>query len=149
MGYRASLVETTLKKPGVDLPGPLSDFMIFGMDCADCAVNVEKRLVKLGGVMDATVNFSTSEQQELGRTAMLVSDESNVIGLNAVADVVREESTTAIRLLKQSGINHSIMLSGDNERTAKAVRAQVGVDEHYGEMLPDQKLVRIEQLKDR
>lgn len=89
------------------------------------------------------------EQQELGRTAMLVADQSNVIGLIAVADVVREESTTTIRLLKQSGIDHTIMLTGDNERTAKAIGAQVGVDEHYGELLPDQKLVQMEQLKDR
>lgn len=61
IGYRASLVETTLQEPGINLPGTLSEFIIYGMDCADCAANVEKRLAKLEGVAEASVNFSTSK----------------------------------------------------------------------------------------
>jgi Zn2+/Cd2+-exporting ATPase len=87
--------------------------------------------------------------QEQGRTVMLLANESQVIGLIAVADVVREESPGAIRSLKQAGIHRTVMLTGDNQLTARAIQKQVGVDECLGELLPEQKLEHIQELKKR
>jgi len=87
------------------------------------------------------------EQQEQGHTVMLLADSQQVLGLIAVADVVRTEAQATVRELKQSGIIHTVMLTGDHERTAKSISKQVDVDSYQGELLPEQKLARIAELQ--
>ncbi|MFC4769888.1 heavy metal translocating P-type ATPase [Effusibacillus consociatus] len=92
---------------------------------------------------------SVTDQQEQGNTVILLGNESKVLGLIAISDVLRETSAETIRRLKEAGIVHTVMLTGDNERTAKAIQKQVGVDEYQGELLPEHKLQRIQELKRR
>ncbi|HEU4965445.1 MAG TPA: heavy metal translocating P-type ATPase [Bacilli bacterium] len=87
-------------------------------------------------------------QRSLGRTVMLVGDRRGILGLIAVADVVREESVDAVRCLKASGIEYTVMLTGDHERTAYAIAEQVGLDDYCGDLLPEQKLAKIRELKE-
>lgn len=83
------------------------------------------------------------EQQ--GKTVVaLVGDK--VQGLFAVADTLKESSIEAIQEMKKLGVK-TIMLTGDNEHTAKAIAAQVGVDSFKGNLLPEDKLKTIEQLE--
>jgi P-type Cu2+ transporter len=68
--------------------------------------------------------------------------------LFALADIVRPESGEAVAQLKKLGIS-PIMLTGDAEGVAKAVSAELGIDEYIAEVLPDQKAAKIKQLRDR
>jgi ATPase, P-type (transporting), HAD superfamily, subfamily IC len=78
-----------------------------------------------------------------------VGTEERLLGLIAVADLPREESAAVIRVLKGSGVVHTVMLTGDHRRTAEAVARQVGVDEVHAELLPEDKLQRIQALRRR
>lgn len=89
-----------------------------------CSDDIENRLLPL-------------EQQ--GKTAVLLTNQTEVLAIIAVADTVRETSKQAIDGLHQLGVT-TIMLTGDNEHTAKAIGKQVGVDEIVGNLLPEDKL---------
>ncbi|WP_018923445.1 heavy metal translocating P-type ATPase [Salsuginibacillus kocurii] len=81
-----------------------------------------------------------------GKTAMLVAVDGIYAGLTAVSDTIKDSSKEAISRLKAEG-HHVIMLTGDNERTARAIAAQVGVDEVLAEVLPEEKSKEIERLQ--
>lgn len=84
----------------------------------------------------------------LGRTPLLFAEDDRLIGIIAVADVIKEDSPEAVEELKNMGI-HVVMLTGDNERTARAIGAQAGVDEVIAGVLPDGKESVIRSLKKR
>ena len=81
-----------------------------------------------------------------GKTPLLFADETQIIGVIAVADVVKPTSREAVRQFKEYGI-HVIMLTGDNEVTAQAIKDQVGIDEVIAGVLPTQKEEKISALK--
>ena len=81
-----------------------------------------------------------------GKTPLFFSRNGKLIGIIAVADVIKEDSPQAVRELRNMGI-HVVMLTGDNERTAKAIGAQAGVDEVIAGVLPDGKESVIRSLK--
>ena len=85
--------------------------------------------------------LSTLEQQ--GKTVILLADEQEVHGMFAVADTVKDSSREAIAELHALGIK-TVMLTGDNVHTAKAIAGQVGIDEARGDLLPEDKLKVIE-----
>jgi Cd2+/Zn2+-exporting ATPase len=84
--------------------------------------------------------------QGQGKTVMLVGVPIPFLGIIAVADEVRENSVDAVTALKNAGIQHTIMLTGDNEATAKAMSAKVGVDEYRAELLPQDKVTAVQEL---
>ena len=86
------------------------------------------------------------ELAEEGKTPLFFSRNGKLIGIIAVADVIKEDSPQAVRELQNMGI-HVVMLTGDNERTAKAIGAQAGVDEVIAGVLPDGKENVIRSLK--
>lgn len=81
-----------------------------------------------------------------GKTPLFFAKDGQIAGVIAVADVIREDSPQAVRQLQQMGIR-VVMLTGDNERTAKAIGAQAGVDEVIAGVLPDGKENVIRSLK--
>ena len=81
-----------------------------------------------------------------GKTAIPVALDKNLIGVLVVADTVRENSLEAIQRLKSIGVK-TVMITGDNLLTAKAIAQQVGVDEYHAELLPEQKVAIINDLK--
>ncbi|MCV0396384.1 MAG: heavy metal translocating P-type ATPase [Rhizobiaceae bacterium] len=81
-----------------------------------------------------------------GKTAMFVAVDGQIAGFVAVADPVKATTAEAIRALHDKGL-HIIMATGDNERTAKAVAATLGIDEVRADMLPDGKQKLIEELR--
>ena len=83
-----------------------------------------------------------------GKTPLLFTKNGKLIGMIAVADVMKEDSPRAIKELQKMGI-HVVMLTGDNERTAKAIGAQAGVDEVIAGVLPDGKESVIRSLKEK
>src|SRR5699024_12810273 len=81
-----------------------------------------------------------------GKTAMLIGTKEQVVGVIAVADTVKETSQEAIDRMRNDGLD-VILLTGDNERTAKAIGKEVHIDHVIAEVLPDQKSEQIEKLQ--
>jgi Cu+-exporting ATPase len=117
-------------------------------------VEVENRKVWLGNKKLMEKNnieleniISQMEQLEgQGKTAMLMAVDDRLAGIIAVADTVKETSAEAIQQLKGMGIE-VIMITGDNRRTADAIAKQVGVDRVLAEVLPEDKSLEVEKLK--
>lgn len=84
--------------------------------------------------------------QEEGKTAMVVGTAQGFLGIIAVADEVREVSVAAVAALKRAGIRQTIMLTGDNTATARAIAGRVGVDEFRAELLPQDKVTAVQSL---
>ena len=93
-----------------------------------------------------------AELEQAGNTVMLVHGatapgrEPEVLGLVAVADTIRPDARAATAALKAAGIRHTVMLTGDNERTAHAIAEQAGVDDVRANLLPEGKVEAIEKL---
>lgn len=85
--------------------------------------------------------------EDQGKTVVLVANETNILGLIAMRDEVRDASKNTISKLKSSGIK-TVMLTGDNERTAKTVSDDMGLDEYYAGLLPEDKVKIIEKYID-
>ena len=85
--------------------------------------------------------------QKQGKTAMLFGTESNILAIIAVADEVRESSKEVIAQLHKLGIAHTIMLTGDNNDTAQFIGKEIGVSDIKAELMPEDKLTYIKELK--
>lgn len=83
-----------------------------------------------------------------GKTAVLVALDDDVIGVLGVADEIREMAPAMIRRLHEAGVERVVMLTGDDERTARAIAAQVGIDDVRADLLPEAKQDAIRQLQD-
>jgi len=94
----------------------------------------------------ASMQRSAENLAEAGKTPLFFSRDGKLIGIIAVADVIKEDSPRAVKELQNMGI-HVVMLTGDNERTAKAIGKQAGVDEVIAGVLPDGKASAINRLK--
>ena len=86
-----------------------------------------------------------TEFEEDGKTVVLVADDDHLIGLIGLRDKIRENAEKALQNLKNQGIK-TVMLTGDNEGTAKAVSSQIGIDEYYSGLLPEDKVRIVEKL---
>ena len=93
------------------------------------------------------IRRKAAELSEEGKTPLLFARDRTLLGLIAVADVIREESPKAIEELRKLGIR-VVMLTGDNERTAKAIGRQAGVDAVIAGVLPDGKEAVVRRLKE-
>ncbi len=86
---------------------------------------------------------------QAGRTVVVAGNETHVCGLIALADAVRPEAVEMIRALREAGIEHLIMLTGDNAATAQRIARETGVDEVRAELLPADKVAAVESLVSR
>ncbi|GIK80984.1 MAG: cadmium transporter [Alphaproteobacteria bacterium] len=81
-----------------------------------------------------------------GKTVVVIGNERHVCGLIAVADTIREEAREVVRQLHKAGVAHVVMLTGDNRITAEAIAREVGIDEVHAELLPEDKVKKVEEL---
>ena len=84
-----------------------------------------------------------------GRTPVLVALDGEAVGIIAVADRTREGSRDALDLLRQQGIESVVMLTGDSHETARAIAAELGIDEVRAELMPEDKVTAINDLRRR
>ena len=103
------------------------------------------RLIHAQGRCSDALELQLSALEEQGKTVILLTDDHSVHGIFAVADTVKEGSRQAIAELHALGVQ-TVMLTGDNAHTARAIAAQVGVDDARGDLLPEDKLKAIESL---
>lgn len=99
-----------------------------------------------------TENIITQIQQleDQGKTVMVLSDDKKVIGIIAVADTIRESAVTAVKKLNEMKIE-SYLITGDNQRTAKAIAKQAGINPEnvFAEVLPEDKAKYVKQLQEK
>ena len=94
------------------------------------------------------IKKQSEKLSEEGKTPLFFSSDDTLFGIIAVADVIKDDSPQAIREMQNLGI-HVVMLTGDNERTAKAIGTLAGVDEVIADVLPDGKENVIQKLKQK
>ncbi|MBI5374318.1 MAG: cadmium-translocating P-type ATPase [Candidatus Schekmanbacteria bacterium] len=87
------------------------------------------------------------ELESSGKTVLLVADQKKLIGIIALRDMIREESRHAIAELKSAGIKRIIMLTGDNRKTAEVVAKDLGIDEFRAQLLPEDKVDAVKELR--
>ena len=87
--------------------------------------------------------------KEEGLTLVLVADEKQVLGMFGISDEIREESKAVIASLHRNGIRHTVMLTGDHQKTAEKVAKAVGVTEYFGNLLPEDKVTKVKELANK
>jgi len=142
-GVRASVDDRTyfagkpalFRKLGLSLD-PVRTMSDGGVAVGDCASDD-------GG---AAASDTIEELQTDGKTVVLVGTEERIMGVVAVADEVRAEAKGTVERLHDLGVEHVVMLTGDNEVTARAVGETAGVDDVRAELLPEEKAETVAAL---
>jgi len=106
-----------------------------------------RKLMKDRNIATKDIEASMIALERQGKTAMIVATSKEVIGIVAVADTVKEHSAEAIKALKKLNIR-TVMITGDNGRTAEAIAKQVGIDSVLAEVLPEDKSNEVKKLQD-
>ena len=127
--FTVPVVEDFQAVPGNGLTGTLNNKTLIGGNL----LFIEKSLS-----ISEKIKHSAEQLASAGKTPLFFAKENRLLGMIAVADVIKEDSPQAIKELKAMGI-HVVMLTGDNERTAKAIGEQAGVDNVIAGVLPDGK----------
>lgn len=105
-----------------------------------------RRLASENGALTAELDATLNAQEAQGRTTVILIEGSRALAVFAVADKVRAESRQAVARLADLGVR-TVMLTGDNERTAQAVAAELGISQVRAQMLPEDKLAAIQALQ--
>jgi len=92
-------------------------------------------------------NGTIARFEDEGKTVVLVGTEDELVGVIAIADEVRPAAARAVERLHDLGVAHVVMLTGDNEGTARAIAERVGVDAYRAELLPEEKVSALEALQ--
>jgi len=135
------------------LLGKLGDFEavrgkgVLGIvDSRDVLVG-SRTLLEEHGISVSMLEDDMRRLENEGKTTMLVAVGGELMGVVAVADTLKDDSVAAVRELKSLGLR-TIMLTGDNQRTAQAIARLVGIDEVLAEVLPGEKLDEIKRLQE-
>ncbi|MFD0716873.1 heavy metal translocating P-type ATPase [Paenibacillus sp. GCM10027626] len=147
----AEAIVEGIRAKNVELPGTESFEAIPGFGIKAVVEGREllvgtRRLMEKYEVNAKAAYEPMSRLEEAGKTAMLVAIDNRYAGMVAVADTIKETSKAAVSRLKEMGIQ-VIMITGDNERTAKAIAAQVGIDHVRAEVLPEGKAEEVKKLQ--
>lgn len=140
------------KQKGVNLIAP-QDFEAVPGRGVKAKLDEKEVLVGSRKLMEG-IELSSSVEDELKRleneakTAMLLAADRRIAGIIAVADTLKEDSVAAIAELERMGLETAI-LTGDNERTGKAIAKKVGISRVLAEVLPDQKVTEIQRLQEK
>lgn len=101
---------------------------------------------QVGGWSEEIVT-SAQQLEASGKTVVWVAFAGSFLGIIAIADTVRPEAAQTITRLKQLGIQKIVMLTGDNDRTARSIAKEIGIDQVYSELLPEHKVNVIQSLQ--
>lgn len=118
--------------------------------------NINGKNVALGNaslMLQLSVDITVAKEalarmSSLARTPLLLSVDGKLVAVIGVADTVRPESNKVLKALRQLGVR-TLMISGDNKRTARKIADELGIDEVYGEALPQDKARIIRELQDK
>lgn len=112
------------------------------------AIGNRKLMASEGIQIEDTVEAYAVKREKAGNTAIFASIDGKIAGIFSIADRIRPEAESALKQLRANGVKKMIMLTGDNRHTAELVAAQLGLDEVYAELLPEDKVAMVQKLKD-
>jgi Cu2+-exporting ATPase len=136
---------------GINYPAASEVSAIPGKGARGIVEGVEVNVVSPGYLKERSQTVSdarVARVEEQGKTVVYVLLGSKVVGAIALADIIRPESREALQRLKQMGIR-AMMLTGDSQAVARWVAQELGLDEYFAEVLPDQKAAKIRAVKAR
>lgn len=141
-GILAAVENPPAVKDFTSLPGRGAEGRVDGRDV---------KVVSPGYLTENTFAMDDPRYEELseqGKTVIFVLVDDELVGAIALADVIREESREAVAALKRMGIQ-AMMLTGDNRRVARWVAAEIGLDDYFAEVLPDEKADKVREVQSR
>ncbi|MEQ1499873.1 MAG: cation-translocating P-type ATPase [Parcubacteria group bacterium] len=115
-------------------------------DLEHCVGNL--KLMDAHGVSTKEILEKTEAFEREGKTVVLVSEGDKIMGALTISDRIKNDAKTTIQSLERVGVA-SVMLTGDNQHTASYVAETLGIKEAYGSLLPDDKVKKIQLLKDK
>ncbi|MFB6189778.1 MAG: heavy metal translocating P-type ATPase, partial [Halapricum sp.] len=117
-------------------------------DSQEIVVGNETLLGESGIEIQETAREYVREREEVGETPVYVALDGTVVGSISLRDELREAAPAVVAALQDDGVE-TVMLTGDNERTARAVAREVGIDVYRAELLPEDKQTAIEELREQ
>ncbi len=117
---------------------------------------VEGRVLAIGNrklmntqniVIPAEVEAYAVNREKAGNTAIFAAVDGEVAGIFSIADQIREDAAPALAQMRKNGVKNIVMLTGDNQHTAELVATKLGLDEFHAELLPEDKVAFVKQLK--
>ncbi len=143
MGIMQKVREQDIKVPEA------KDFNAITGKGIEADVEGEKiKVVSPGFVREKNINIPDKAYKNEQETVVFIMDGDNLAGFIAMADEIREESYEAVKTLKDNGLK-IYMMTGDNERVAKSVSDELGLDGYFANILPDKKLDKIKEFQEK
>ncbi|MCC5906649.1 MAG: copper-translocating P-type ATPase [Balneolaceae bacterium] len=143
------LAKGILEKAGDDVPEPEEFNSITGKGIEGVVKGKDVKVVSPGYVHEQEMEYTTDQVEEIssqGKTVVFVIIEDKLCGAIALGDEIREESRQAIRQLHEMGLE-CVMLTGDNLQTAEYVAKELGIDQVFAEVLPDEKADKVKEVQ--
>jgi Cd2+/Zn2+-exporting ATPase len=153
-----SLASAVLEKAesfGIDLPDRIEQFQSFPGKGLSIVLEEKKYYVGSHGFVEelqlcsADVEKRLFEFEAQGKTVMMVCSDTNVLGIIAGADTLRQESVNAVEQLSQDSIKEIFLLSGDGEGAVRAVADGLQIKNYFANLLPEEKVEKVKQLKNQ
>jgi Cu+-exporting ATPase len=147
----ARAVEDAAEQRGLAVPDA-EDFQAHTGRGVQAGVEGHRVLVgKLGYLAEEGVDVAPAEAhrhrlEERGQTVVAVARDATLLGLVGIADTLKDDAADAVARMKAAGLT-PVMITGDNERTAHAVAAEVGIDQVFAQVLPEDKAARVRELQ--
>lgn len=142
------------QEKGIKLDNPESFKAIRGMGVKGFVKGTEilagkpSLLGSKGHALSADIERKFKDLQEQAKTAIIVAVNKEVVGIIAVADTIKNDTIAAVQEIEKMGLK-TVMLTGDNRRTAEAIAKQIGISDIYAEVMPDQKVEIIKQAQSK
>ena len=146
----AAIVEQA-KSQAISIPSA-EDFQAFAGKGAQARIDGmlytigNRRFLQEIGLYKDTVRRQMELLEKESKTTVILADETKALGILAIADEVRPESRSALQDLKSGGVEKILMLTGDNEETARAIAENLGIKDYRAELLPEGKTQIVKQL---
>ena len=149
----AAAIRTYATEKGLAVPDAAEFQAVFGKGVrarvagTNCAAGNAALLAELGIPLSDAIEAALAEMAERGETALAVVQAGRIAGLLGVRDAEKPTSAAAVRRMKRMGLT-PVMLTGDDERTAHAIAARLGIDRVIAGVLPAEKRAHVERLQD-
>jgi Cd2+/Zn2+-exporting ATPase len=106
-----------------------------------------RKLFETNGISVEKQEDYLRSEEEKGQTAVIVGSQDNIMGIISIADTVRDDARSLVAGLKSRGVKKVVMLTGDNQRAARAISDEIGLDDYFSELLPEDKVRVLGELQ--
>ncbi|MDD2426586.1 MAG: cation-translocating P-type ATPase [Eubacteriales bacterium] len=147
----SAIIREAEERVGKITETPAEAHMLIGHGLAFTYEGIEYFIGNRKLLDDQNIDYSSHEEylnaeEELGQTAVIMASEDKVNGIISIADTIRPEANQLVADLHAQNVKHIVMLTGDNRRAAQAVADELGLDGHYSELLPEDKVSALTEL---